>query len=337
MAPFPSPLLASDPGHDAGLLDAYSQAVCTAVETVGPAVVRIDTPGTPSGPDTGTRPRRRGDAQGGSGSGFLITPDGLIVTNSHVVAGAPAVGVTLPDGASTRGDVVGDDPGSDLAVIRISSAASLPHAVLAESRTLRPGQIAIAIGNPYGFDYSVTTGVVSAIGRSLRARNGRLVDDVIQTDAALNPGNSGGPLVSASGAVIGVNTAMIMPAQGLCFAIGATTVRFVISQLIRDGRVRRSYIGVGGQTLSISPRLARYHGLAITSGVLVATIEPDSPAARAGLEPNDIIVAFAGAPVTGIDDLHRHLTESRIRVPAPVVVLRGVERRHLTITPAEAR
>jgi S1-C subfamily serine protease len=305
--------IARSDSDDAGLVDAYSRAVVGAVETVGPAVVRI----------------------AGSGSGFLFTPDGLIVTNSHVANGARSVDVSLPGGDTARGDVVGDDPGSDLAVVRISCAEPLPYARLADSTRLHPGQIAIAIGNPYGFNYSVTTGVVSAIGRSLRARSGRLMDDIVQTDAALNPGNSGGPLASSAGEVIGVNTAMIMPAQGLAFAIASNTVRFVVSQLLRDGRIRRSYLGVAGQTVPVSRRLARHHGLAITSGILVASVEPSSPASRAGLHANDIIVALAGAPVTGVDDLHRHLTESRIDVPTPVVVLRGVERRNLVVVPVE--
>ena len=298
------------------LLDAYSQAVTSAVDAVGPAVVRIDT--APA--SRRAEPAHAPTAPGGSGSGFLFTPDGLILTNSHVVSGAASVGVTLPDGLSCRGDVVGDDPGTDLAVVRISSPDPLPYARLGDSSTLRPGQVAIAIGNPYGFNYSVTSGVVSAVGRSLRARDGRLVDNVIQTDAALNPGNSGGPLVTSRGEVIGVNTAMILPAQGLCFAIASNTARFVASYLIRDGRIRRSYLGIGGQTLPISRRLARFHGIAIGSGILVASVEPGSPAVAAGVLPNDIIVAFDGAPVSGIDDLHRQLTESRIGAPARLTV-----------------
>jgi S1-C subfamily serine protease len=322
------------PNHEAELLDAYSRAVVDAVEAVGPAVVRIDTRSLGSTPAGGGRPGR--ESPGGSGSGFLFTPDGLIVTNSHVVNGARSVDVSLPGGETAVGDVVGDDPGSDLAVVRISGTEPFPYARLADSNALRPGQIAIAIGNPYGFNYSVTTGVVSAVGRSLRARTGRLMDDVIQTDAALNPGNSGGPLVSSAGEAIGVNTAMIVPAQGLAFAIASNAVRFVISRLLRDGRIRRSYLGVAGQSVPVSRRLARHHGLAIGSGILVASVEPNSPASRAGLHPNDIIVAMADAAVTGVDDLHRHLTESRIDVPTPVVVLRGVERRNLVVVPVES-
>jgi S1-C subfamily serine protease len=328
----PRPLTAA--GQDTALLDAYSRAVIDAVDLVGPSVVRIDV--RPSGSTTDVAKQSDRGSGGGSGSGFLFTPDGLIVTNSHVVSGARSVSVTLPDGLHCRGDVIGDDPGTDLAVVRISHATPLPYATLGDSSALRPGQVAIAIGNPFGFDWSVTTGVVSAVGRSLRARTGRLMDDVIQTDAALNPGNSGGPLVNSRGDVIGVNTAMILPAQGLCFAIASNTVRYIVSRLLKDGRIRRSYIGVGGQTLPVSRRLARHHGIAIASGVLVSSVEPDSPAARAGVEPNDIIVALDKTPVTGVDDLHRHLTESRIGIPTPLTVLRGVERRALTVVPAES-
>ena len=332
-----------DSSQDGDLLDAYSRAVVGAVDTVGPAVVRIDVPSSGSTPAGDGRPDRA--PAGGSGSGFFFTPDGLIVTNSHVVNGARVVDVSLPGGETACGDVVGDDPGSDLAVVRISHAAPLPYARLGDSNALRPGQIAIAIGNPYGFNSSVTTGVVSAVGRSLRARTGRLMDDIIQTDAALNPGNSGGPLVSSAGDAIGVNTAMILPAQGLAFAIASNTVRFVVSRLLRDGRIRRSYLGVAAQTVPVSRRLARHHGVAafatasalraISSGILIASVEPDGPASRAGVQANDIIVAIAGAPVTGVDDLHRHLTETRINVPTPLVILRGVERREVIVVPGE--
>jgi S1-C subfamily serine protease len=304
---------------DIPLLDAYSQAVTSAVDRVSPAVVKI------SSLD-----------ERGSGSGFLFTPDGLIVTNSHVVSGAAAVTVMLSDGHTCRGDVVGDDPDTDLAVVRISGG---PFAcvTLGDSSVIRPGQVAIAIGNPYGFDCTVTSGVVSATGRSLRARSGRLMDDIIQTDAALNPGNSGGPLVTSRGDVIGVNTAMIQAAQGLCFAIASNTVRFVVSKLLHDGRLRRSYIGVGGQKVPVSRRIARHHALAIASGIFVASVEADSPAAVGGLRDGDIIVGFDGQTVTGVDDLHRLLTDSRIGAPCLVVILRGVERRQITIVPAEHR
>jgi S1-C subfamily serine protease len=302
---------------DAELLDAYSRAVIGAVDRTGPAVVRIEL-----------------DRGAGVGSGVLFTPDGFILTNSHVVSQAARMRVTLPDGRSARADRVGEDPHSDLAVVRIDGTG-LPWARLGDSKRVAVGQIAIAIGNPYGFQHSVTAGVVSAVGRSLRSRSNRLIDDVIQTDAALNPGNSGGPLVTTGGAVIGINVAMILPAQGLCFAIASNTARFVASLLIRDGRVRRSYVGVGGQNTPIPRAVARPHQLAVASGVLVHSVEPRSPAAAGGLRDGDIILAFAGQPVTGVDDLHRLLTADRIGMAAAVVVLRGAERRTLTVVPAE--
>ena len=302
---------------DSDLLDAYSQAVIRAVDTVGPAVVKIDI------------------ARGG-GSGVVFTPDGLVLTNSHVVDRADRMSVMLPDGRSMRADLVGHDADTDLAVIRID-ATSLPWATLGDSRAVRVGQVAIAIGNPYGFHHSVTAGVVSALGRSLRARSGRLMDDIIQTDAALNPGNSGGPLVTTRGEVIGINTAMILPAQGLCFAIASNTARFVVARLIRDGRMRRSYIGVGGQNVPIPRLVARANQLAVMSGVLVVSVEPDSPAATAGLKDGDIVLAFAGKAVAAIDDLHRQLTDDRIGVPATLTILRAARRRQLTVVPAESK
>jgi S1-C subfamily serine protease len=302
------------------LLDAYSRAVIHAVETVGPAVARIDT------------------GKGG-GSGFVFTPDGFVLTNSHVVAKAARLTVALADGRAFHADPVGDDPHTDLAVLRIAppigDSAPLPFATLGDSRLVRVGQVAIAIGNPYGFQHSVTSGVISALGRSLRAQSGRLMDDILQTDAALNPGNSGGPLVTTRGEVIGVNTAMIQPAQGIAFAIAGNTARFVAAKLIRDGRIRRSYIGVAGQNVPLRRALARAYGVAAASGVLVTTIEPASPAATAGLRDGDIILAFAGEPAAGVDDLHRQLTDDRIGVPTPVVVLRQGERCELTVVPAE--
>jgi S1-C subfamily serine protease len=305
---------------DDELLDAYSHAVISAVDAVGPAVVKIDLPR-------------------GGGSGVIFTPDGFILTNSHVVDRADHVKVTLPDGRSMRGDLVGRDAHTDLAVVRVdaASAAPLAWAALGDSRAIRVGQVAIAIGNPYGFHHSVTSGVVSALGRSLRSRSGRLVDDVIQTDASLNPGNSGGPLVTTRGEVVGINTAMILPAQGLCFAIASNTARFVASRLIRDGRVRRSYIGVAGENVPIPRAIAKAHQIAVSSGVRVVSIEPDSPAAASGLHDGDIILALAGQPVAAIDDLHRQLTEERIGTPAPLVILRGLSRVQLTIVPAESR
>src|SRR5687768_12476268 len=302
-------------GNDQALLDAYSAAVIHAVEQVGPAVVRVE----------GKR---------GGGSGVVFTPDGFILTNSHV-AGPPQGGrydrhsqadergpltVTLPDGRSLAADVVGSDVDTDLAVLRIDGSR-LPWARLGDSKAVRVGQVAIAIGNPYGFDHSVTSGVVSALGRSLRSRSGRLMDDIVQTDASLNPGNSGGPLVTTAGDVIGINTAMILPAQGICFAIASNTVRFVASRLMRDGRIRRSYIGVAGQQTPIPRALARANQIAVASGVLVTSIEKLSPAAG-GLRDGDVILAFDGQTVSGIDDLHRLLTDERIGVATRVTVLR---------------
>jgi len=303
---------------DSELLDAYSDAVVRAVEAVGPTVVRLDV------------------ANQGAGSGFLFTSDGLLVTNSHVVRGASHAGVTFADGRTARGEVVGDDPDTDLAVVRVAGNR-LPSAAFADSSLVRVGQVAIAIGNPYGFDYTVTTGVVSALGRSLRARSGRLMDDVLQTDAALNPGNSGGPLVTSRGEVIGVNTAMIMPAQGLSFAIASNTVRLVVSRLLRDGRIRRSYIGVAGSRTVVPRRLARHLSIAVTSGVRIDSIEPHTPAAGAGLRERDVIIALDGQAVTGIDDLQRLLSEERIGRPTPMTILRGAERLLVVIVPWESR
>jgi S1-C subfamily serine protease len=307
---------------DDALLDAYSRAVIGAVDLVSPAVVGIE-----------IHHRRRADGPPeGAGSGFLFTPDGLIVTSSHVVERARAVGVVLPDGRSFDADVIGQDAATDLAVLRISGGP-FPWLQLGDSAAIRVGQVAIAIGNPFGFQHSVTSGVVSALGRSLRGRTGRLIDDVIQTDAALNPGNSGGPLVTTAGDVIGVNTAIIMPAQGLSFAIASNTVRFVASRLVKDGRVRRSYIGVAGERIPVPRRLAREHALAVQSGIRVHAVEPASPAAAAGVQEGDLIVSFAGAAVTGVDDLHRLLDEDRIGRPAQMAVLRAGMLRHLTIVP----
>jgi S1-C subfamily serine protease len=314
------------PQADDELLDAYSRAVIHAVEIVSPAVVKIDV--------TGRRSRSGGrDQNAGSGSGFVFTPDGFVLTNSHVVGGGGDLAVILSDGRSLRGDVVGDDPESDLAVLRIGGAP-LPWANLGDSRAVRVGQVAIALGNPYGFQCSVTSGVVSAIGRSLRGQSGRLMDDIIQTDASLNPGNSGGPLVTTRGEVIGVNTATILPAQGLCFAIASNTARFIASHLIRDGRIRRSYIGVAGQQVPVPRRLARAHQVAAASGILVVSIEPQSPALVAGLREGDIIVAFNDGAVAGIDELHRVLTEEQIGTPSTLTVLRGVERHRIVVVPS---
>jgi S1-C subfamily serine protease len=305
---------------DSTLLDAYSQAVIQAVDIIGPAVVKIDT-------------------DRGNGSGVVFTPDGLILSNCHVVDGATRLTVMLADGRSMPADIVGRDADTDLAVVRADTAIGppLPAAALGDSRAVRVGQVAIAIGNPYGFQHSVTAGVVSALGRSLRGQSGRLMDDIIQTDAALNPGNSGGPLVTTGGEVIGINTATIAQAQGLCFAIAINTARFVALRLLRDGRVRRSYIGVGGQTVPIPRAVARANQLAVSSGVFVVSVEKGSPAAAAGLRDGDVVLALDGQAVTGIDDLHRLLTADRIGSPAPLSILRSAERRLLTVVPGERK
>ena len=313
---------------DTLLLDAYSQAVVDAVERVGPSVVNIETRrAAPAGKRT-----RDPRGLGGSGSGFLFTPDGFILTNSHVVHGAESILVTREDGQTREGRLVGDDPETDLAVVRIGPDQLTP-AAFGDSEAVRVGQVAIAIGNPYGFQTTVTTGVVSATGRSLRAQSGRLIDNVIQTDAALNPGNSGGPLVDSRGEVIGVNTAMIMPAQGLCFAIAINTVKFVAARLIRDGKVTRSYIGVGGQTVPVARRVSRFHQLSVESGVLVVSLEQGGPAEKAGVKLGDRIVGFSGQPVRSIDDLQLLLTEQQVGVPSKITVLRLTEKLDFEVTP----
>jgi S1-C subfamily serine protease len=330
-APAQGPLAAAAPADDE-LLDAYSRAVTGAVERVAPAVVNIDVHHAAGGNGRGAGPRELH----GSGSGFVFTPDGFILTNSHVVHGASRLDVALADGRRVQADLVGDDPDTDLAVVRIT-APSLTAATLGDSSTVRPGQLVVAIGNPYGFQASVTAGVVSALGRSLRARSGRLLDDIIQTDAALNPGNSGGPLVNSHGEVIGVNTAMIAAAQGIAFAIAINTAQFVASRLIRDGKIRRSVIGVAGQNVALPRRITRYWGLPVESGILVVSIEPQSAAQQAGLREGDVIVEFDGQPVAAIDDLHRLLTETRVGARLPLIVLRRAERLVLEVVPAESR
>jgi S1-C subfamily serine protease len=320
--------------EDAELLDAYSRAVASVADQVGPAVVKVDIEGRPPDERRGRGRHRGSEPDQGTGSGFIFTHDGFILTNSHVVHGARRVDVTLSDGSKYRAHLVGDDPHTDLAVVSIAGR-DLTVATLGESKALRVGQLAVAIGNPYGFAWTVTAGVVSALGRSLRTLTGRLIDDVIQTDAALNPGNSGGPLVNTRGQVIGVNTAMILPAQGISFAIAVDTARFVASRLIRDGRIRRGYLGLAGQNVPIPRRLARHHKLPGDRGVLITQTIPYAPADHAGLKDGDIIVELGGQPVAAIDDLHRMLTDDRVGTAMSVVVLRGVEQRTFEVRPVE--
>jgi S1-C subfamily serine protease len=313
---------------DEELLDSYSQTITRAAAKVAPAVVNIRV-------HKAAREGQRGQEAGGSGSGFVIAPDGFILTNSHVVHGADKLEVTLADGRVFAATLVGEDPGTDLAVIRINSPSQLSHAHLGDSKTIRVGQIAVAIGSPFGFQQTVTAGVVSALGRSMRSQSGRLIDNVVQTDAALNPGNSGGPLVNSRGDVIGVNTAIILPAQGICFAIASNTAEFVAAWLIKEGRIRHSWIGVMGQDAPIHRRVARFHRLAAEQGVLVAGTEPGSPANRAGLRDGDVIVAFGGSPVASIDELHRYLAAKLIGIPTVLTVIRLTEKLDLVVTPEE--
>ena len=319
---------------DDEILDAYSRAVITAAEKVSPSVVYIEVH-QPVRSRRGNAPRMPHEARG-SGSGFIFTPDGFILTNSHVVHSAKKIEVTISDGHKHQADLIGDDPDTDLAVIRIN-APNLVPAHLGEAQKIRVGQLVVAIGNPFGFQYSVTAGVVSALGRSLRAQSGRLMDDVIQTDAALNPGNSGGPLVNSSGEVIGVNTAMILPAQGISFATSIDTAKFVASRLIRDGKVSRSYIGLAGQNVPIPRRIVRYYNLTVESGILIVSFEANSPARNAGVREGDIIVALDDHPTAGIDDLHKLLSEDRIGHKSSLVVIRGTEKLSLGVIPEESR
>lgn len=315
------------------LLDAYSSAVISAVERVSPCVAHLEV--TLGGGSRSKKAGRRPFQRQGAGSGFLFTPDGLVLTNSHVVHGASAIRVTLTDGRTCRADMIGDDPDTDLAVIRIDAPDLLP-ATLGNSSTLKPGQLVVAIGNPFGFQATVTTGVVSALGRTMRANTGRLIDQVIQTDAALNPGNSGGPLVDSRGYVIGVNTAIISGAQGICLAIPVNTAQFVASQLLRYGRVRRSHLGVVGQTIQLPRRVAHANNLIQQGGVLVTGVGEGSPAATGGLRERDVIVRFGDSQMAGIDDLQRVLTEDQIGIESKVLVVRDGTLRTLSIIPAES-
>jgi S1-C subfamily serine protease len=322
------------PVPDDDLLDAYSKAVINAAEKISPSVVNIEVQKKTEGRRT-TR-YRLPDETRGSGSGFIFTPDGFILTNSHVVHLASRIDVTLSDGLRFQGDLVGDDPDTDLAVIRVDGSKFVATP-LGDSQRIRVGQLVIAIGNPYGFQCTVTSGVVSALGRSLRSMSGRLIDNVIQTDAALNPGNSGGPLVNSKGEVIGVNTAVILPAQGICFAIAINTAKFVAGKLIQEGKVRRSYIGLGGQNVPLHRRFVRFFNLPVESGVLVVSVENKSPAQRAGLSEGDIIVGFDGKPVAGIDDLHRILTGEKVGARMTLTILRRSNKLKVDIIPQEFR
>src|SRR3989440_5444739 len=312
---------------DAALLDEYSRAVVRAAERVAPSVVNIEVQ---------QRSQNQPREVAGNGSGFVITPDGFILTNSHVVHAATRIVVNLPDGHDHPAQLIGDDPETDLAVIRID-APQLVHVRLADSENLRVGQLAIAIGNPFGFQASVTAGVISALGRSMHSQSGRLIDNIIQTDAALHPGNSGGTLVNSAGEVIGVNTAMIRPAQGICFAIASNTAKLVAGWLIRDGRIRRSYIGVGGQNVPLHRRVIRFYNLPLETGVLVVSVEKASPAKRAGLREGDLIVVFNSQPVASVHDLHKVLVGEQIGVSATLTVIRHTEKLELPILPAESR
>jgi S1-C subfamily serine protease len=308
------------PANNPVLLDAYSESVASAVERAGPAVTHLEVRGN--------------DAPGGSGSGFFISPDGYALTNSHVVHGARDIRIALADGRRLNAELIGDDPHTDLAVVR-AQTSDVAHLEFADSDRVRPGQIAVAIGSPMGFQQTVTAGIVSALGRSLRAQSGRAIDHIIQTDAALNPGNSGGPLIDTRGHVIGVNTAIIRPAQGICFAIASNIARWVAGWLIKEGRVRRSYIGVAGQTVPLLRKLVLAYRLSADTGVLVSLVEPGSPAAKAGVREGDIMIALDGAASPGIDTLHRSLTAERIGRNMELRVLRGVEIVTLTVTPIE--
>jgi len=317
---------------DDELLDAYSRAVISAAEKVSPSVVNIEVQPRDETAITGS-PTSRPD-RGGKGSGFIFTPDGFVLTNSHVVHDAGQVEVELTDGRRFGADKAGDDPDTDLAVLRIN-APNLVPAGLGDSHGVRVGQLAIALGNPYGFQCTVTAGVVSALGRSLRSRSGRMMDNIIQTDAALNPGNSGGPLANSRGEVIGVNTAVILPAQGICFAIAINTAKFVAGQLIKEGKIRRSYVGVAGQDVPLPRRVVRFHSLPVSGGILVVAVENGSPAQRAGVLEGDVIVGYGDQPIGGIDHLHRVLTEKQVGVRSSLTVIRKGEKRVLAIVPEE--
>jgi S1-C subfamily serine protease len=315
---------AAPPRGDGALLDAYSQTVSTAADTVGPAVVRVD-----------TRQTSGQAGRGGIGSGVVISPDGLVLTNAHVVNGAKEIRLSDTEGRTTESRLLGIDPDTDLALLRADAARSLAFAPLGDSKTLRRGQIAIAIGNPLGFESTVTAGVISALGRSLRSVSGRMIEDVIQTDAALNPGNSGGSLVSSRGEVIGINTAVIMGAQGICFAVASNTANHVLSEIIMHGRVRRGYIGVAAQTVPVPRRHAIAAGIENRLGAMLTNVQADGPADRAGLMSHDLVVRLDGKPVTGVDDLIRLLDRNRVGKQVKIEVLRLGRLREFEVVPNE--
>jgi S1-C subfamily serine protease len=321
----------SHDSSDDQLFDAYSRAVMGAAETVSPAVVNIEVQSAARRNGNSDNP----DAPAGSGSGFIIAPDGYIITNSHVVHGATRISVTLSDGRKSSAELIGDDPDTDLAVIRIVGS-NLSAVSLGDSHAIRVGQLAIAIGNPYGFQCTVTAGVVSALGRSLRTGSGRLVDNVIQTDAALNPGNSGGPLVNSHGEVIGVNTAIILPAQGICFAIAINTAKLVAGHLIKDGKITRAYIGIAGHNVELPRRFVRFYRLPAETAVRVASVEADSPAALGGIKEGDLLIRVGETSIAGIDDLQRQLAMNQVATRTPISVIRGTEQLTLEIVPVEA-
>jgi S1-C subfamily serine protease len=309
---------------DQAILDAYSHAVVSTAEKLSPSVVNIEVAqGNPRGPNRGR----------GSGSGFIFTPDGFILTNSHVVHGASEIEVSLADGRHFPARIVGDDPDTDLAVIQIYASHLIP-AKLGDSQSLKPGQLVIAIGNPYGFQCTVTAGVVSALGRSMRSNSGRLIDNVIQTDAALNPGNSGGPLANSHAEVIGVNTAIIAPAQGICFATPINTAKLVVTMLLKDGKITRGRLGIGVQNIELPRRVVRFHDLTTDSAILIISVEPDSPAHKAGLQERDVIVGFHNKPISGVDDLHRLLTQDSVSKEIPVTIVRKAEKLTMTVKPS---
>jgi S1-C subfamily serine protease len=311
--------------HDDELLDSYSRAVSGVATKVGPSVVKIEVEGAS---------RARNEKQSGSGSGFVFTPDGFLITNSHVVSGAKKTTAIFQDGRRLAAHLVGDDPDTDLALLRVYGE-TLPAVALADSSKIKVGQLAIAIGNPYGFQYTVTAGVVSALGRSLRGESGRLIDDIIQTDAALNPGNSGGPLLNSRGEVIGVNTAVILPAQGLCFAIASNVVSFVATQLLQHGKVKRSFIGIAGQNVPLHRKVSLFHQIENESAIFVTAVEPHSPAQRAGLRDGDLIVRFADKTVSSLDDLLRNLTGALVGQTQSITILRGQQKLSLFVTPLD--